>query len=235
MSSPFEKKYMGFSALFLCAVLFFSVTQSLWHYVLLPVSAEEGFCVIIDAGHGGIDSGTVGVNGALEKDLNFIFAQTLAAMFKEAGVRVIMTRTEDALVLKAEDETASSKKSRDLANRLAMADSEPDALLISIHMNSYPIEKYSGFEAYYSENHPDSLKYANAIVAAVKADHEPENRRPVKKGKNIYLLEHAQNPAVLLECGFLSNASDAKKLSDKDYQKELCFSIFCAIMDVKEK
>ncbi len=235
MSFSFEKKYTGLCALFLCAVLLFSATQTLWQNAVVTALAEEKFTVVIDAGHGGMDSGTVGVNGVLEKDLNLAFAQTLAAMFEEKGVKVIMTRTEDALVLKQEDLSASSKKSRDLANRLAIASSVPNALLISIHMNSFPIEKYAGFEAYYSENHPDSILYANAVVSAVKSKHEPENHRPVKRGRNIYLLEHTQNPAVLLECGFLSNQGDAQKLSNKDYQKELCFSIFCAIMEVRNK
>ncbi len=234
MMRSLEKRFLSLASLLLCAGLLFAATQSLFIKLAVPALAEEGFTVVIDAGHGGIDSGTVGVNGALEKDLNLAFAEMLAAIFREAGVRVVMTRSEDALVLKEGDENAPSKKARDLANRLAVSSAEEGALLISIHMNSFPVEKYAGFEAYYSENHPDSILYARAIAEAVKEKHEPENRRPVKRGKDIYLLKNSQNPAVLLECGFLSNAGDAAKLSDKDYQKELCFSIFYAIMDVRE-
>jgi len=230
-----ESRFLALASLLLCVSLLFSATQPLFAATAVLAPKEESFTVVIDAGHGGVDSGTVGVNGALEKDLNLAIANELASLFRGAGVRVVMTRSEDTLVLREEDENAPSKKSRDLANRLAIAAAEEDALLVSIHMNSFPVEKYAGFEAYYSENHPDSILYARAVAEAVKKAHEPDNRRPIKRGGEIYLLKNSTCPAVLLECGFLSNAADAKKLSDKDYQKELSFSIFCAIMDVKEK
>ena len=228
-----EFSFFALGALLLSVAFLLSGTQRLFSPSALAASASPSFRVVIDAGHGGIDDGAIGIGGVREKDLNLAFAQALATLFREAGADVVMTRTEDALVLKAEDENAPSRKSRDLANRLAVGVQNPDALFISIHMNSFPLEKYRGFEIYYSTNHPESRIYADAIRRAVVEKHEPYNTRALKAGGNLYLLKHLQTPAVLLECGFLSNAQDAAKLSDKDYQNQLCFSIFCAIMEVK--
>jgi N-acetylmuramoyl-L-alanine amidase len=231
-----EKHFLAFASLLLTVVLLFSATQNLFtEAASVAAMTEEGFTVIIDAGHGGIDAGAIGVNGVLEKDLNLTFAETLAAIFRENGAAVLMTRTEDALVLKEEDMGAPSRKERDLYNRLALAKENPEALFISVHMNSFPAEKYRGFEVYYSENNPQSRLYAQAIQSTVKERHEPYNNRTAKAGDGMYLLSNAECPAILIECGFLSNSSDAAKLSDKDYQKELCFSVFYAIMEVKEK
>ena len=234
MLASTEKPFLAFFAILLCVSLVFSGMQPSLRSEAVYASAEEGFTVVLDAGHGGADCGAIGKNGALEKSLNLIFAETLASLFREAGVNVVMTRRGDALVLKAGEENAPSRKACDLKNRAEIANNIEGALLVSIHMNSFPEEKYNGFEVYYSLNTPQSRLYAEAIHAKVKEKHEPDNRRRAKGSDSIYLLNHSENPAVLIECGFLSNAADAAKLSDKDYQKELCFSIFCAIMEVKE-
>lgn len=235
MSFSFEKCFFSFSALLLCIALLFCRLQTTFPVANVQASAETRFTVVIDAGHGGTDAGAIGVNGVLEKDLNLVYAQTLAALFREKGVTVVFTREKDALVLKAGEEKAPSRKACDLKNRVEIANSVENALFISIHMNSFPEEKYKGFEAYYSLNTPESRIYAEAVQSAVKEKHEPNSRRRAKGSEDIYLLANAKGPAVLLECGFLSSKEDAAKLSSKDYQKELCFSVFCAIMEVKEK
>ena len=234
MSYGINKGFFSLSALLLCASLLFSYLQKPL-FKAEDVEAKTSFTVVIDAGHGGIDAGAIGVNGVLEKELNMIFAETLADIFKENGVDVVFTRTTDALVLKAGEENAPSKKACDLKNRAEIANGIENALLVSIHMNSFPEARYRGFEVYYSANDPESRLYAERIQSTVKEKYEPESRRQAKSGDNIYLLSHSENPAVLIEFGFISNPTDAQKLSDKDYQKKLCFSVFCAIMEVKNK
>jgi len=231
-----SKRFFSLSAWLLAAVLLFSFAQkAFWVPDSLAANADERFTVVIDAGHGGIDAGATGANGVKEKDLNLAIAMLLAEFFREAGVNVVMTRSTDALVLLPSDEGAPSRKQRDLVNRSDIAAQYPNALLLSVHMNSYPAPQYRGFECYYSENREESRVYAAAIQSAVVKDHEPYNKRGIKIGSHIFLLKHAVSPAVLIECGFLSNAEDAAKLSDKDYQKQLSFSIFCAIMEVNKK
>ena len=235
MSFAFEKRYLSFFAFLLCAALVFCRLQSSFPTAALQAGKEETFTVIIDAGHGGMDAGAIGINGALEKNLNLAYAETLAALFREAGVNVLMTRNEDSLVLKEGEENSPSRKACDLKNRVEIGSGIENALFLSVHMNSFPESKYKGFECYYSLNNEESRVYAEAIQCAVKEKHEPNSRRCAKGSEDIYLLAHLNIPAVLIECGFISNKEDAAKLSSKDYQKELCFSVFYAIMEMKEK
>ncbi|MBO7170997.1 MAG: N-acetylmuramoyl-L-alanine amidase [Clostridia bacterium] len=225
---------------FLLFSLFLAVSVSLscfWRFstaTSLPVLAERSDrTVILDAGHGGIDAGAIGVNGMLEKDLNLSLTLLLAERFRQAGVKVVLTRTEDALVLREGDERSPGRKVRDLEGRLAVAKQYPDSLFVSIHMNSFPTAECKGLEVHYA-NDEVSEAVARSVMGRVKETLMPDSRRtPKKAGDDIYLLKNAVTPAVLIECGFLSNGEEAAKLSDKDYQKELSFCLFCAIMDVE--
>lgn len=184
--------------------------------------------VILDAGHGGIDGGAVGINGALEKDLNLAVAMRLAELLREAGVEVILTRDADILLDGGE---GGRRKENDLKNRLAVAAAYPDALFVSIHMNTFPSESCKGFEAYYADTE-GSRDLAERIHAAVKERLLPSNRRTVRAAdSSIYLLDKAEGRAVLLECGFLSNPEECQSLCEKDYQNRLCFAVFCGIME----
>lgn len=203
-----------------------------------PAVADAGgeLTFVLDAGHGGEDGGAVGVNGVYEKDLNLRIAMTLGQLLEEAGHTVVYTRTEDRLLYTAEQDIRGKRKMYDLRNRLATAEAQPNAVLISIHMNKFSSARYSGLQVYYSGNHADSRILADRIQNTVKADLQPENNRAIKAAdENIYLLHHATIPAVLIECGFLSHAEECAKLSTADYQKALSFSIFCGIMEYIER
>jgi len=191
--------------------------------------------VIIDAGHGGEDSGTVGVNGAYEKDLNLSVANTLGSYLEKAGFAVIYTRTEDKLLYTEEQNIKGMRKIYDLKNRVAVAKEYPDALFVSIHMNSFAEAKYSGLQVYYSQSNPLSATLANSVQSEVKSRLQPHNSRATKPGKDLYILENIENTGILIECGFLSNPEECKKLSEKEYQKELCFSILCGIINYTDK
>ncbi len=187
--------------------------------------------VILDAGHGGEDGGAVGVNRVLEKDLNLAVTLRLADLLRAAGVPVILTRTEDRMLYGEGENIKGRKKEFDLKNRLRVAKDHPDAIFISIHMNNFPQEKYNGLQVYYAGHTAGSLALAEAIRQAVVSSLQPENRREVKEATSaIYLLDGAVGRAVLVECGFLSNPDECARLCEKDYQKRLCFSLFCGIM-----
>ncbi len=180
---------------------------------------------IIDAGHGGEDAGAIGQNGCLEKDLNLDISRRLADILTLAGCRVIMTRREDILLYDRNTDYKGHKKSQDLAARRALADENPDAVFVSIHMNTFPAEKYHGLQIYYSENDEASLGYAEAIRESVTARLQPENRRASKSGDGIYLLERITSPALLIECGFISNREECAALCRPDYRAELALVI----------
>ena len=190
--------------------------------------------VIIDAGHGGEDCGAIGKNGVYEKDLNFEIAMLVGEILTDCGYNVVYTRTEDKLLYKPEEDIKGIRKISDLKNRCEIANNYDNAIFVSIHMNSFGDSKYSGLQVYYSEIDQSSYTLATQIQQSVCKSLQPQNKRKVKKGSNIYLLENINMPAVLIECGFLSNLNECEKLSEKEYQKELSFSIVCAIIEYIE-
>ena len=190
--------------------------------------------IILDAGHGGEDSGAVGVNGALEKDINLQLTLEVGKLLEERGYIVVYTRTDDRLLYTEEQNIKGIRKINDLKNRCKVAERYPDSIFISIHTNSFGSPKYSGLQVYYSDNNDSGRPLAEAIQNKVVSDLQKDNNRVVKAGKGIYLLENITNPAVLIECGFLTNKDECEKLSEKEYQKELSFSIVCGIIEYIE-
>ncbi len=195
----------------------------------------SGRVIVLDAGHGGEDGGAVGVSGVLEKDLNLQIAFLMKEMLEEKGYTVVMTRTEDKLLYTSEQNIKGQRKAYDLRNRLAIAHSYEGAILVSIHMNRFSQSVYRGLQVYYGTQSEESRLLATSIQSKVKADLQPENKRaPKASGSSIYLLHRAKIPAVLIECGFLSNRDECEKLSQKEYQKQLSFSIVCAMIEYIE-
>ncbi len=228
----------------ICVVLFVALATSITittklHGEALFFEAADAIpyekIIILDAGHGGEDSGAVGVNGVLEKDLNLEITLEIGKMLEEKGYIVIYTRTDDRLLYAENENVKGIRKISDLKNRCKVAARYPDAIFVSIHMNSFGSEKYSGLQVYYSEENENSVRLANAIQKKVKEDIQPENNRVTKVGKGMYLLENMSNPSIIVECGFLTNKNECEKLSQKEYQKQLSFSIVCAIIEYIEK
>ena len=187
--------------------------------------------VIIDAGHGGMDSGAVGISGVHEKDLNLQISFILYDMLRANGVPVIMTRTEDKMLYTEDQDIKGQRKMYDLKNRLLVGRQNPEAIFISIHMNKFPQSQYSGLQIYYSPNNAASLPLAERVREYNKIYNQPNNNREVKKGNSsIYILHHIKNPAILIECGFLSNPEECELLSREEYQKKLSAVIFTAVM-----
>lgn len=209
----------------------------------IPAQAAAGettsptLTVILDPGHGGADGGAIGCNGEKEKNLNLSVALAIEKLLRERGINVIMTRSTDVHLCTEEQNAKGQRKVNDLRNRLLVAEQNPGAIFVSIHMNSYSASKYHGFQAYYTVNdNGESRQLAEAIQARVRADLQSDNNRQVKAaGENIYLLNHAVGTAVLLECGFLSNPEECSRLSEPEYREALSFSIVSAIMEYNNR
>lgn len=197
-----------------------------------PSSAYKYTKVIIDAGHGGEDGGASSKAGLVEKDVNLSIAKMLADMLKINGVEVIMTREDDRLLYDRNCDFKGRKKKLDLAARKAIADSNPDAIFISIHMNSYPDAIYSGLQVWYSPQAEGSERLAELIQTRCRESLQNNNTRKTKAATSgIYLLDGATIPSVLIECGFLSNAEEAERFESDEYRKRVAFTIYCAVMD----
>lgn len=197
---------------------------------------KNGMTIIIDAGHGGEDCGAIGINGIFEKDINLKIAFNVSNLLTLAGFDVCLTRTEDKMLYREEENIYGQRKIYDLRNRLLIAEPYEDAIFLSIHMNSFPVEKYSGLQVWYQSESDLSYQLALNIQNTVKKYIQHENTRKVKPSdKSMYLLDRCKHPTVLIECGFLSNSDECAKLSDEIYQKELSFVIFCGIMETLER
>lgn len=188
--------------------------------------------ILIDAGHGGVDGGTVADDGTVEKGINLAVALKLEAVFQLMGFDTVMTRREDLSIHDDSAQTIRAKKISDLHNRLKLIEETPDCLFISVHQNSYPYPNNTGTQVFYSPNNPESQALAESIQQSVIRLIQPQNTRKVKKsGTEIYLLYQAKKPAVMVECGFMSNAKELEKLRTEDYQNELALSIFYGVLN----
>jgi len=189
--------------------------------------------VLIDAGHGGEDGGAVGVGGVVEKELNLAIALKLDSFLRAVGYQTILTRSTDTSIHDATAATVRERKISDIHNRFAMQEAlrEKD-LFVSIHMNKFPGRDAHGTQVFYSKNTPGSAALAESIQRSVIGMVQPENTRQIKpSGDSIYLLYYAKRTAVLVECGFISNAGDAEKLQDDAYQNQIAFAIACGVLE----
>lgn len=191
-------------------------------------------CVVIDAGHGGEDGGTVSADGVLEKDLNLELSKILYDLFSANGTDAQMTRTEDKMLYDnyPDEYQKGRKKMLDLRARVEAAEKTEGAILLSIHMNSYPDASCRGAQVYFSPNNDESRNIAGKIQTYIAANLQKDNGRKIKSADDdIYLLYRTKCPAVLVECGFLSNPEETKLLSDEAYRKKLACAIFASIAD----
>ncbi len=221
-----RKKRIGFYlSAFLVSILFF---YGYTGYSYLTSGTPSGKTVIIDPGHGGEDGGAVGKSGSLEKELNLAISLKLRDILAKEGFQVVMTRETDVSLHAPEEK--SNKKRSDLNHRVYIAREHPDALFISIHMNSYEQSPQKGAQVFYSRNHPASQTLAEGIQASLKEHLDPQNRRMVKKAdNNIFLMKTVENPACLVECGFISHAEEEALLKTQEYQQRVAEAILHGI------
>lgn len=178
--------------------------------------------LVIDAGHGGIDAGTIGVDNANEKDINLSIALMLYDFAMVSGISSFLVRDGDYLVYSDNDDKSRS----DLYNRMDYINSIENSSLISIHQNHFQDSSEWGMQIWYSPNDDKSKIMADNILEITKSNLQSDNTRLNKKSdSSYYLLYKAQVPSIMVECGFMSNSEENKKLQDNKYQKQLAYSI----------
>lgn len=182
--------------------------------------------VILDAGHGGYDGGAVSVTGTAEKVLNLDTTLTLNEILHLQGYRVILTRDSDVELTSSE---GGSRKMQDLRGRLMIAEANKGVPFLSIHMNKFPQSKYRGLQVYYATCEESGKALALSVQETVKSLLQPDNERQIKPATSaIYLLDRiSSSPAILIECGFLSNSEEAALLEEREYRLRLslCLAI----------
>lgn len=180
---------------------------------------KERTCIVIDAGHGGIDGGATSCSGVLESQINLQIAQRLELLMGLLGYDTLMTRCTDTSIY-TEGDTIASQKISDLKNRVKIVNETEDGVLVSIHQNTFPDTRYSGTQVFYASDDL-SRELAKELQASCIRCLDPDSTRACKPAKGIYLMEHIRKPGLLIECGFLSNPAEDKKLNDPSYQKKL--------------
>lgn len=181
--------------------------------------------VILDAGHGGEDGGAVSADGTPESGINLQITRQLSDLMIFMGYDVELTREGEDAVYSPEATTLREKKVSDLKNRVALINGQENAFVISIHQNSLPGHpRVHGAKVFYNGVVP--AQQAGMIVQAAMNQAVNGEDRPVTPiDGSIYLMKESQHPAILVECGFMSNPEESKRLQDPTYQRRLAVAI----------
>lgn len=225
------KRYAAWLLFFAALALFGAQTMRAFGVVAFHAEFfQKKGTVVVDAGHGGEDGGATGVHGELEKDINLAIALELQRLLEQHQFQVVMVRDWDTDLADQNLPTVAQRKRSDLQRRLRLVEESGDCVLLSLHQNFFTESQYSGAQVFYSANDPRGEALAEAIRASITETLQPENTRQNKVGEGVYLLEQCQVPAVLIECGFLSNPEEAAALADPDYQKQMAQAIYNGIV-----
>ncbi len=188
-------------------------------------SAPQKITVVVDAGHGGKDPGKVGVNDALEKDINLAISKKLQSSFEKMGIEVVMTRTDDV---------SEDTKLADMKKRVEKINEVHPTITVSIHQNSYSDSSIRGAQVFYF-THSKASEEAASIVQEELRTMDSENTRQTKANDTFYMLKKTEVPTIIVECGFLSNGEEAAKLLDEEYQQKLADTICTGIIKWLDK
>lgn len=222
-----------FAAVFYCADFreIIGFGKNVMSYPTEGISAyapENGkITVVIDSGHGGNDPGKVGIHGEKEKDINLAIAKKLQRNLEHQGFHVMMTRTDDNGLY---SEGSENKKREDMKRRIEMMNTSGAVLAVSIHQNSFTDSRYKGAQTFYYKTSEKSRGLAQYIQESLIENADGENTRQAKENDSYYILKKSEIPAVIVECGFLSNEEEAAKLCDENYQEKLAWAIHIGIV-----
>ena len=222
-----KKFYITITAVVSALVIIFTVNKAENAYKIANVNKiQSRYTVIIDAGHGGKDAGTIGVDGTAEKGINLEIALILKDFLLVSGINAVLIRDGDFEFYPEGTDTSRS----DLYNRLDFVNSVPNSMLISIHQNHFENEAEWGTQIWYSPNDGESKIIADNILSSVKELLQPDNERENKESdSSYYLLYKAEVPSVMVECGFMSNKKENEKIKNTEYQKDMAFSVLTGI------
>lgn len=223
--------WIGFVPFYLLvAILFIGIAQGSSTAVTTAsqnAPIERTYTIIIDAGHGGVDGGATSCSGVLEKQLNLEIALRLNDLMQLLGWQTKMIRTTDISVY-TEGESIAAKKVSDLKQRVKIVNGTDNAILVSIHQNTFPSGKYSGAQVFYGPEQ-GSFELAKHLQETFIHSINPGSNRMQKKADGIYLLQHVNCPSVLVECGFISNQQEETLLRSEKYQQKISCVIASAL------
>lgn len=194
--------------------------------ILVQTHDTSSICITIDAGHGGDDPGKIGINQAKEKEINLQIALKLKELLEKNNFKVVMTRDSDSGLY---SDGATNKKAEDMQKRCKIIEDSNSLFTVSIHQNSYPEAYVKGAQVFYYGQSEKGKLLAEALQEALVAQVDPDNHRLAKANESYYLLKKTPTPTVIVECGFLSNPTEADLLLQDEYQNKLVDAIYSGI------
>jgi len=216
-----SKKYI-FIALLCCVVVgLVAIIPS----ISASTRPKGEYTIVIDAGHGGRDGGSIGVNGSIEKELNLAYAKSLQKMLKKSGVNVVMTRENDDGLY---SQDADNKKLSDMRKRREIINNARPDLVISIHMNSFPLDSCKGAKTFYQIGSDASFNAAKSIQNSL--NYYVDNASKTVGAGDYYILNCTKYTSVLIECGFVSSPEEEQLLNNDTYREEFVYSVYRGIM-----
>ena len=187
--------------------------------------------IVVDAGHGGEDGGAVSNNGVVEASINLAIALKVQNLLESSGATVVLTRSDDKAIYDIDSKTLRQKKNSDIKNRVKIGNNSSADIFVSIHLNKIPQSQYDGWQTFYKNGSEDGKKLSAAIQENLNEAIQKENKRVPLKIDNIYIIKNVEIPTTIVECGFLSNPEEEKKLQQDEYQNRLAWGIYNGIMD----
>lgn len=229
-----RRYFCGFVGVIVFAILSIMLLNSPFNVIQVFDEVSVDPTLVIDAGHGGFDGGAQAADGTSEQFINLQIARDLYSLCGLFGENAVLTRSnEEALDYQA-GRTIHENKTADLQARQRIVESVPNAVFLSIHLNQFSEAKYFGAQTFYSLNHESSKSYAEFIQKIMLIGLQNGNHRKAKTApKTVFLMNQLSCPAVIVECGFLSNPMELEALKQTDYQKRLALCILCGYLSAR--
>lgn len=211
-----------------CVIQTAKTDKKIVQTVTLPVTNKV---IVIDAGHGVPDEGAESSNGISEAKTNLNIALKLQTLLEQSGATVILTRSDENAIYDIDSKTLKEKKMSDLKNRVKIGNESSADIFVSIHLNKIPQSQYDGWQTFYKSGNEQGKKLSESIQVSLNESIEKENKRVAKTIDNVYIVKHVEIPTTIVECGFLSNPEEEKKLLEDDYQNRLAWGIYNGIIN----
>lgn len=185
-----------------------------------------------DDSHGAPDGGAVGAGGTLEKDVNLDIVLKLREILESRGIKVILTRSGDSGIFDEDAETIHEKKVSDMHKRRDIINNSHADLFLSIHMNAFPKATSSGLHVFYSRSRPEAEPTAKLITDKIASVTGAEPHEVKTASDTLYLMKNPAVPAVLIECGFISNPDEERLLNTDEYRAKIAYAIADAVLEI---
>lgn len=190
-----------------------------------------GKIIAIDAGHGKPDEGAIGYMNTTEQKINLQISKKLQNVIEQSGANAIITRSTEDGIFDEKSKTIRQKKVSDIKNRVKIINDNSSDIMLSIHLNKFPDERYKGWQVFYQKGNVKSEKLANKIQESLNLNINKVSNRTPKPIKQIYIMDNIEMPGVVIECGFISNKDESQILKDEEYQNKLSWGIYLGVQE----